>query len=277
VPRPGSQDPFAGALEGFPLPLPVAGSRRAAEIAFYNPIHPDAARDNLRQAAADAMVLARLFTSVDLAHYLPPSRGAPRFDRARVMAAGHSQGSQSIAAAGAVDPMIRGVILSGCGGDARLGVLRRRDLPVAAALGLLLGLAPGELDEFHPFMTLLQMLVDPVDPASYARLYWEPPPGRAPKSVLHYEGMSDTYVPEGAAEALAVALRATPVRPLVKPLPWLRAPEGGFDDLLRKGGTLRAFVQLRATRHENGHFVIYFEPGAADVARRFMRAVVDGP
>ena len=43
------------------------------------------------------------------------------------MLAGHSQGCQSIAVLGAVDPRVRGVLLSGCGGDVRLGVLYRRD------------------------------------------------------------------------------------------------------------------------------------------------------
>src|SRR6185312_17155652 len=95
---------------------------------------------NLRQAAVDAMVLVRLVSSTDFASargadgapLLATTQGMapPHFDRARLLAAGHSQGSQSVAVMGAVDPLVRGVILSGCGGDARLGVLRRRDLPI---------------------------------------------------------------------------------------------------------------------------------------------------
>ena len=174
---------------------------------------------------------------------------------------------------GAIDPLVRGVILSGAGGDARLGVLRRRDLPIVPIFSALLGLDAGELDEMHPLMALVQTLADPIDPQSYARLYWDPLPGRRPQSVLHYEGMSDTYAPAVTAEALAVALRATPVAPAVKP-PVGLSPESRLDELLAHASPVRALAQFRSTKGENGHFVLYREPGAADLAMEFMRAVV---
>ncbi len=281
APRPGSREPISVAVAGVPIAL--FNDDHAVEGAFYNPLHPGAARDNLRQAAVDAMVLARLFTETDFAVarggggalLLPPApaRAAPRFDGRLVLAAGHSQGSQSVAVMGAIDPLVRGVILSGCGGDARLGVLRRRDLPIVPIFGAVLGLDPGELDELHPLMTLLQTLADPIDPASYARLYWEPLPGRRPQSVLHYEGMTDTYTPPATAEVLALALRATPLSPVVKRLPGLRAMEGVLAELLGRPGATRAFAQFRATQFENGHFVLYHEPGAAELAMDFMSAL----
>jgi hypothetical protein len=281
APRPGSREPISISIAG--IPVPIFRGAHAAEVAFYNPVNPAAARDNLRQAVADAMVLARVFTATDFASATDaggalllapsPSREAPRFDRGRVLAAGHSQGSQSVAVMGALDPLVKGVILSGCGGDARLGVLRRGDLPVVSIFNALLGLDPDELDELHPMMALLQTLADPIDPASYARFYWDPPPGRRAASVLHYEGMTDTYTPPVTAEALAVALRATPLSPVVKSLPWLHAPAGTLDELLGQSVPTRAFVQFRSTRRENGHFVLYHEPGAADLAVAFMRAM----
>jgi predicted esterase len=271
APRPGSREPFRISIAGIPIKL--TDDPRGNEVAFYNPVHPAAARDNLRQAAADLMVLARLFPATDLARFLPPGRPAPRLDPARVLAAGHSQGAQSVAAAGAVDPILRGVILSGCGGDARLGVLRRRDLPIVPAFAMLLGLEPGELDELHPLMTLLQTLADPIDPASYARLYWEPLSGRRPQMVLHYEGVSDTFTPPVTAETLAVALKATPIDELVRPVPGLGAP-ASWSELLRRGEAPRAFVQLASTRGEDGHFVLFHEPGAPELLRTFLRAAV---
>ncbi len=282
APRPGSREPLSISIAGIPIPL-FQGSG-ASEAAFYNPLHPAAARDNLRQAAVDAMVLARVLTATDFATaraadgapllLAAPDGAPPRFDRTRVMAAGHSQGAQSMAVVGAIDPLVRGVILSGCGGDARLGVLRRRDLPIVPIFSTLLGLDRGELDEMHPLMALVQTLADPIDPESYARLYWDPLPGRRPQSVLHYEGMSDTYAPPVTAELLAVALRATPLSPVVKPLPGLSATEGVLADLLGRPGPVRAFAQFRSTRRENGHFVLYREPGAADLAMAFMKAVL---
>jgi hypothetical protein len=273
APRPGSREPLAIPFAGIPITL----SRDSAEAAFYNPLHPAAARDNLRQAAADLMVLARLFTSADLAPHLSGARPAPRFDRARLLAAGHSQGSQSVAAAGAVDPLLRGVILSGCGGDARLGILGRDDLPIVPAFALLLGLAPGELDELHPLLTLVQTLADPIDPASYARLYWEPLPGRRAPRVLHFEGLDDTFNPPVTAELLAVALRAQPIARLARPVAGLGAPAASLAAALAGDGPARLFGQYRPTHGENGHFVLYEEPGAADVVRRFLRALVDRP
>jgi predicted esterase len=269
APRPGSREPFRISIAGIPIKL--SDDPRGNEAAFYNPVNPAAARDNLRQAAADLMVLARLLPATDLARFLPPNRPAPRLDPARVLAAGHSQGAQSVAAVGAVDPIIHGVILSGCGGDARLGILRRRDLPVVPAFGMLLGLEPGELDELHPLMTLVQTLADAIDPATYARLYREPLPGRRPQMVLHYEGVSDTFTPPVTAEALAVALQATPIGALVRPVPGLGAP-ASLRELLRRGEAPRAYVQLASTRGENGHFVLFFEPGAADLTKAFLRA-----
>ena len=35
----------------------------------------------------------------------------------------------------------------------------------------------------------------------------------------------------------------------------------------------RAFAQFRSTRHENGHFVLFHEPSAAELAMEFMKAV----
>ena len=67
--------------------------------------------------------------------------------------------------------------------NARLGILRRHDLPLVPVMTTLLGLAPGELDEMHPFMTLLQTLADPIDPGSYARYYWQPLPRHRMQSV----------------------------------------------------------------------------------------------
>jgi hypothetical protein len=147
--------------------------------------------------------------------------------------------------------------------------LRRKDLPVVPAFAALAGLEPGELDELHPFMTLLQTLADPIDPATYARFYWEPPPGRRAPSVLHVEGLGDSFTPPVTAEALALALRATPIARSPAPVAGLPAP-AALADLARRGA-LRAFLLLAPTRAENGHFVLYYEPLGAEAAMEFMR------
>jgi fermentation-respiration switch protein FrsA (DUF1100 family) len=275
--RPGSREPISISIAGFPLRM---GSGTAlAELAFYNPLYPGRARDNLRQASVDGMVLARLVAGTDFgkAGLLAdrPDRMRPRFDPGRVMVAGHSQGSQSAAVLGALDPAMRGALLSGCGGDARLGILGRADIGIVPLATAILDLSPGELDELHPFLSLVQLLADPIDPQSYARYYWDPLPGHAPRPVLHYEGTSDTYVAPATAEALAVALRVTPLAAPFSPILGLAEPKGPLARLLARPGPKRAFMQYRSTRGENGHFVLYAEPGAPDLARAFMKKVLE--
>ena len=287
--RPGSREPFRLTVAGIPVALRHPG--QGAEVAFYNPLHPAACRDNLRQAAIDSVLLARVVLGTDFAPLLQslPGRVPPRFDRRKLLLAGHSQGSQSIIAQGAIDPLVRGVLLSGCGGDVRLGIVHRRDLEVRPVLEGLLGLAPGELDAFHPLLTVVQTLLDPVDPQSFARFYREPLAGRTPPSVLHFEGVGDSMTPAETAEALAIALGAPAVSPALRPLERFApatferpAPRAGSDsgaivDGNGVGGkTTLALVQLAPTRGEDGHFVLYYEPGIPELAQRFLRDVVDG-
>jgi hypothetical protein len=281
APRPGSnaRDLKAPTLLGLSLPIELDPA-----MLFYNPLNPAASRGNLRQATVDAAMLLRLFAGLDLGSVaqLKGADGAPaavRFRPDRILLAGHSQGSQSLAVLGALDPRVRGVLLSGCGGDTRYGVLSNKEFarfrPLAEAL---LGLAPGELDEFHPFLALVQALSDPIDPQSYAHLFHATTV--APRSVLHVEGIGDSYTPNVSAEALAAALRATPLAPVLRKahsfeLLGLRASPV-VQGNARGGQATLALLQLAPTRGEDGHFVIYREPGAAALIRRFFSDVAAG-
>jgi hypothetical protein len=289
--RPGSRERRGFRIAGIPLSL-FRGQPLGADLAFYNPLNPAATRDNLRQAAIDASLLARLLMATDFATAEKPDskkpqkllapipgQAPPRFDKTKILFAGHSQGSQSLAVQAAIDPLVRGVILSGCGGDARLGIVRRRDLTIMSFIETALALEDGELNEFHPLMALVQALIDPVDPQSFARLYRDPLPGRNPQNVLHYGGLTDTYNPPEAASALATALRAAPLSPLLVQVPGLRIlgitpTEGLLRGNIAGGRATAAFVQLASTRGEDGHFVVFNEPPAADLAMQFMRSAI---
>lgn len=257
--RPGSCSPIAISIAGIPVAIP--GSSRA-EVAFYNPLYPRTARDNLRQAAADGMTLARLFGGLDLATV----QGAPalssgahaRFDRSRIFLAGHSQGSQSMAAQGAVDPLVKGVLLSGSGGDVRLGILRRKDLAIVPVIAALWGVAPDELTPFHPMMSLIQTLADPIDPATYGKLYRD-----TSRPVLHVAGRGDTYTPEVTADALATAIGASPID-----------DARGLRLLFAKSGAPRAYAKLTPTHGENGHFVLYYEAEGDALVTAFFSKVL---
>jgi hypothetical protein len=297
--RPGSREGSGLALAGLSLKL-FRGQPLAPELLFYNPINAGATRDNLRQAGIDASLLARALFSADFTTLMKPNggrrghspsssraplapggeAGAIHFDPTKLLFAGHSQGSQAAAVQAVIDPLVRGVLLSGCGGDARLGILRRNDLAIMPFIEAALKLSPSELTEFHPFMTLVQSLIDPVEPQSYARYYRDPLPGRRPQNVLHYGGLIDTYSPPETGAALAVALRATPLRPLYLPvrglsLLGLHSQRGPIRGNIAGGKATAVYAQIPSTLGEDGHFVLFYEPHAASLAMQFIKSTLD--
>ena len=268
--RPGAAGPLV-----LPLGIPVPPGEGGPPLAFYNPLYPGAARGNMQQAQADAAVLVRLFGGLDLGALrrddgkavLKAVKGqtAPPLDASRIVLAGHSQGCQSIAALGALETRARAVILSGCGGDVRIGILRRRVMNLTGWISLLLGLDPEEPSELHPLLSLVQNLADPIDPLAFARHYWDPLPGHNAQKVLHFEGLHDGYNPDAASEALAVALHVTPASPLVRPIP-------GLSLLAATPSSDRRIAQVAPTQGEDGHFVLYHEQAASEAFRGFLRS-----
>lgn len=286
--RPGSDKPVVLNVGGFPISVPPGLNLTAAEL-FYNPVNPGAGRDNARQSTVDTMVLARLTSAtnfetakVGAAALLATKMGRtrPRFDAGKILLAGHSQGSQTVAPQAAIDPLVKGVLLSGCGGDIRYGILRRTNpFEMKSLLSGLLGMQTDELDEFHPLMALAQTFADPVDPQSYARFYREPLAGRKRQNVLHYVGTNDTYNPRETGIALAVALKATQLEPVGQPIVGLslmnvlsakQAKANNGD-----GATI-AFIELQAASNYDGHFILYYHPGASALAKGFLGTAVTG-
>lgn len=276
--RPGAAGPLV-----LPMGISLPSSELSPPLVFYNPLYPGATIGNLTQAAADAAVLIRLFGGADFGALrndsgkllLKSSAGAPRLDARGTVLAGHSQGCQSLGVLGAIDPRVRAVLLSGCGGDARLGILYGRpiDEPIADWIALTLGLDPAELTPFHPLMALVQSLADRIDPLAYARRYRE----RSSPAILHIGGLRDRYTPPVSAEALAIALRARPLLPLIKKVPgldllglepWALSP----DDLATRALPPRSFLQLSPKAGLDGHFVLYDIPVASLAFRSLLRA-----
>ncbi|MBK8258156.1 MAG: hypothetical protein IPK82_36505 [Polyangiaceae bacterium] len=277
--RPGAAGPLV-----LPSGIPIAVAETGVPAAFYNPLYPGAAVGNLHQAAADLAVLVRLFGGADLSAVLTtkkpvftpgPGTPAPKFNQRQTALAGHSQGCQSAGVLAPLDPHVRSVILSGCGGDVRLGLLYGRpvETPLAPWVTLLLGLDPDELSEFHPLLALVQNLADPIDPLAYARLFWQSPAPQTPPFLLHVEGLRDRYTPEASAEAYAIALRAETVGPVPKPIPLLplarsRSPQTPAN---------RWLAQFAPDPGQEGHFVLYRKPDASILFRHMLRRVVETP
>ncbi len=284
--RPGSNNPFAFKLGRVPIPLPLKG--KGGELAFYN-IRMGVLRDNLRQAIADGAVLARLVLATDFAtakrpdgsDALPARLDAerPHFHRELgYVAVGHSQGSQSMAALGALDPLARAALLSAGGGDFSSATLLRDDAAkVRPLVELVLGLAAGELDEFHPFATLVQTMLDPVDPQTFGVGYRD---AKQPKSALLVSGRGDTMVVDKAGMALARAMGLQPIAPLVFGQAELAAAGIEATPIVLENGPERrstlAWLQLEPSYRYEPHFVAFREPVAQKVMEAFLGALARG-
>jgi len=286
--RPGSREPFTYRIAGIPVRLSVQGY--GAELAFYHPLRPAVMRDNLRQATVDMLLLSRLVSATDFSTALrtdgtlvlaaSEAQQAPRFDRSKLMLFGHSQGSQSAMVAGAIDPLVHAVVLSGCSGDFRLEFVERRDSNALAIIEAILGLAPTEIDRFHPVLSLAQTVLDPVDPQVWARAYSVPLPGRLPRSLLHIQGLGDTMAVPAAAEALGLSLGATPLTPVVAAIPGIElfalSPAPSVSGNAAAGAATLAWLRLAPQPGNDGHFVLYDVPAGSRLLRQMLREQILG-
>ena len=159
----------------------------------------------------------------------------------------------------------------GCGGDARLGSCggaTSSSCPSSRRSSA----SPGRARRVPPVMTLVQTLADPIDPASYGRFYAEPLPGTPPAERPPFRGRHRTYTPAETGEALAVALRATPLAPTLRTVDGLTilglARERRAPRQRRPGAGHDRVRAARSTRCENGHFVLYNETEAAELTRQ---------
>ncbi|MEZ4445577.1 MAG: hypothetical protein R3B72_41260 [Polyangiaceae bacterium] len=271
--RPGSREGFVFRLGPIPIPIPHEG--KGAELAFYNVLRPTVMRDNLAQAAIDTAVLGRLLTT-------PPPGGLgvqlPSVAGPGFFVAGHSQGSQSAVALGAVDPEVRGVLLSACGGDFTASMLERPDAAVPLAIiRRALGAEDGELDGLHPILSLMQMILDPADPATFGRLYREARPAR---SLLMVQGSHDSMTVAHAAGSLAAAIGAEPLQPIPEPPALLAqlglAPRAVVQGNAAGGAATFAFAQVAPLPGDEGHFVAFRDAGLRRTMVRYLAALA-GP
>jgi len=254
---------------------------------FYNPVNPGAARDNVRQGAVDSTVLLKLIGNTDFATakradnttaLLTTSVGRtnPRFDTTHSLLIGHSQGSQTVAPQAALDPLVKGVVLSGSGGDIRAGMIERiKPFEMRIVLAALLGTGATELDQLHPLMSLAQMMADGVDPQTFARFYREPLAGMKHQNVLHFIGTNDTMNPRSSGEALAIAMRGTQLEPsqgLIEGMTMLSLTST-VGPIKGNNGTDATIGFLQLSPLTDGHFLLFDDQKANAVAQKFFSTV----
>jgi dienelactone hydrolase len=237
------------------------------------------ARDNFRQMASDQLALVRFVSTLGGLDVLPAGApdGEPDLDVTRVFYIGHSFGSVQGPTIFALAPEIRAAVWN-VGGAGLTVLLRESPLFSFALRGLEPpGTAPGALARFF---VVAQALVDPGDPAAYARYATlEPLPGLAPgpRDVLVQEAIDDNIVPNASTEVLARALGLAQARP-ARPVPGLRDLSYPVRGNLPGGGTgvLAQFSKMNGGATAT-HGELIFSPEARRQYVEFFRgAIADG-
>jgi hypothetical protein len=268
------------------------------QLLFFNIDNIVAARTNNRQSAIDVVQQARLFsdTRVKVPAAVSKSGQEIAFDGANLLFFGHSQGGLNGPLFLAGSSLSRGAVLSGAGSDLALNLLEKtKPTDVAALFRTLAGLGDaehaGELDIFHPLMTLVQSLVDVADPLNYgAFIARSPRAGSAPKSIYQTEGIGldgigDSYAPPHGIEALAVAIglpRQVPGVRAVVEAGWagiadVAIPAEGLRGNFAGGAASGVLAQFAPAAGRDGHFVVFNVPQARAQAAAFLANLAADP
>ena len=189
------------------------------EPLVFNYANPEAARGNFTQGAADVHALVRFVEDFSLDAAASPTGEAIKLDPSQVYFWGHSQGGTTGPLALPFEPGIRGAILSGAGAGLALGLLDKTS-PVNSPEALKLALQDPNVSTNHPVINLIQGYFDPVDPINFAPYLGtlQRPGVTQGMNVFHVFGLLDTYSPPSGMKALARALRATYLGPILDDL-----------------------------------------------------------
>ena len=267
-----------------PLHRGRAGYREGQEdLATFNFINPKAALGNFSQSALETLALARFFRD---GHVFALQDENPVVISANELGFfGHSQGALTGLLALAFDRDVDTAMLSGVGGGFAASLLYKTtpNRPIET-LRTVLSLPDDEdIDIYHPIITLLQTLVEPVEPLNFAPEFFNREQGDAPISLLMSSGLQDTDTPFFNHGPLALALHL----PLLEPVHDL--PQG-FVDLQIQAlaapiqGNMRcaesevtgAMVQYLPPPGRNGHFVVFDNPAATEAVRSYFASSLQG-
>ena len=183
----------------------VAGG--LGELTFFNYLNPLAAATNQLQQAADVLWLRRAAQSLALSPVEVAAGGVAHLDADTVVVAGHSQGALTLPLTLAAEPAIDAAFLSA--GGAGLGHAIAHRSEVQDLLGLLLGVAPGEVDLFHPVTAVLQTFAERGDATNHGAAVTTP-------HVVAYAGLTDGCSPIESQVQLASALGLPVANPVTR-------------------------------------------------------------
>ena len=264
---------------------------------FYNPLNPDALRDNPLQAATDSLIVHKLVRRLTVDPALlnvAPGAGFAlttrtiRFDRKRVMYVGHSQGATTGPLFLGVAHNVLGGVISAGGGHLLVNILTREaefyaGLKLRDLVAILLG---GPVDLFHPALHLLQMGSEVSDPVSFAPLFAKQRKGR-PLALLFTHGTDDPEVTTPMNTAMVVAAGYPLVDPTFPSITFPEMPGYDYHEAFDLAGLPTLTPPVRAdivhgklsatgglTIYENqGHFPFFNDAPAIAQWTEFMRSL----
>ncbi|MEN0065889.1 MAG: hypothetical protein AAGA48_27360 [Myxococcota bacterium] len=261
------------------------GSDNASDLAHFNVTNPDSGVTNFRQGAVDLLYLARSLANRPQRWSTDDGRVVVT-DPDRILFMGHSQGGLTGALAGPfVGADLKAMVLSGTGAVLAITLVERKDpLDFEQFVRVLANLAPEEpMTPLHPVLALVQTLVEPTDPANYAR-YWFAEPGwwdgQRSVPVLVTSGTADAATPFRTAIALATAAHVPFVGLPATRAEGLRARVGEPQDLpVRDNAQGFDGRTITAGFHQwlgGGHGVLFQNADAADVYVNFLETAAFG-
>lgn len=250
-------------------------------LSFFNFAIPAAGRDNVRQSALDFVSLLRLARNFEIAADVSTRGQGVRLDPDKIMFMGHSQGGINGPLFLAIEPLVRGGVLSAAGSTIAISIEQKtRPVDINNIVKNILPLGRNDvLDRWHPTLMLLQTYIEKGDPVNYARFWFhEPPPGYAPKSIFMTAGLLDEYTPPDAILALAAAGRVPIIEPVIRPIEMFTVfgidPAGlpPYEANVAGGAASAGVAQFG----DLGHFVIENSVSARNRYRQFLLSVANG-
>lgn len=203
---------------------------------IFNILNAAALRDNVRQSALEAVLLAHLVDDVrvDASACEEVGVAEARLDPGAIAIFGHSMGATIAPLAVAVEPRLELVLLSGAGGSWLENLVhKRKPVPVRVFAETLLGYRGRALHEHDPVVSLLQWVGEPADPPIFG--------GAIDRHVLMMQGIVDEYILPPIANATSLSLGLDLVGPSV---------EAGHPELA-EFRTLESLLPLVGGRRED--------------------------
>ncbi len=241
---------------------------------FFNPLNPDASRDNILQGGADLISLTRLVAS---SH--PNVAGVNiSFDKNNIYYLGHSQGTTINGPFLVNDTITKGAILSGAGAELAISILHKKNpVDLGGTMSNLLG--DQNISRVNPIMGILSLLFAEVDTLSYASQFVDTPE-RQPRPLIMFSGIDDSYSPNEAQASQIQAMGVPLAGDVIRPIP--DVPLTGKATLTTtelNGKTVdvaAAAIQYQPEEGSDGHFVLFKDAAAKEVLKPFLSTALSG-